>query len=312
MPINEREQMLRTDTISGAVSKQRPRVTPLAHDALSARLIEMAGFQAFAIGGSAMLAARFALPDLGLAALGEMAAGIKDIAAATKLPFIADGDDGYGDAKAVAHTVETYEALGVGGILIEDQLRDKKQQRAEKAVGLADEAVIEQKLRTALAVRRNPDTWIIGRTDAYGMLGLDAALRRAERFLGLGVDGVFIAGIKTEQDYERAGKTLKGAFLSAALFEGGDTPWLSPATLGEMGYRHVSFPAAVITRSVAAMHSALAGLRAFADGTRDLEPVPDHKNVRAALDECLNLARWRQLETEYAQADTTASKGNTV
>jgi hypothetical protein len=60
------------------------------------------------------------------------------------------------------------------------------------------------------------------------------------------------------------------------------------------------------------MHSALAGLRAFADGTRDLEPVPDHKNVRAALDECLNLARWRQLETEYAQADTTASKGNTV
>jgi 2-methylisocitrate lyase-like PEP mutase family enzyme len=287
-------------------------VTPLAHDALSARLIEMAGFQAFAIGGSAMLAARYALPDIGLAALGEMAAGIADIAAATKLPFLADGDDGYGDSKSVAHMVRTYEALGVGGILIEDQQRDKKQQRAEKALGLVDEAVIEQKLKTALAVRRSADTWIVGRTDAYGMLGLDAALRRAERFLRVGVDGVFIAGIKSERDYERAGKALKGAFLSAALFEGGETPWVSPAALAEMGYSHVSFPAAVVIRAVAAMTSALADLRAFAGGAGAMTPLPGHKAVRATLDEALNLARWRRIESEYAPAEATANEGNTV
>lgn len=300
------------DTIRNAIAKERPLVTPLAHDALSARLIELAGFRAFAIGGSAMLAARYALPDIGLAALGEMADGIADIAATTKLPFLADGDDGYGDAKSVARMVATYEALGVSGILIEDQLRDKKQQRADKALGLAEEAVIEQKLMTALAVRRHADTWIIGRTDAYGLLGLDEALRRAERFLRLGVDGVFIAGIKSEQDYERVGKTLKGAFLSAAMFEGGDAPWLSPQALGEMGYSHVSFPAAVIARTVAASASALAGLRAFAKGAGALEPLPDYKAARATLDECLNLAHWRMLETEYAPVKATACEGRTA
>ena len=86
-------------TLRSALAAERPLVTPLAHDALSVRLIERAGFRAFAIGGSAMLAARYALPDLGIAALGEMGDGIRDIAAATSLPFLADGDDGYGDAK---------------------------------------------------------------------------------------------------------------------------------------------------------------------------------------------------------------------
>ncbi|HEY6893534.1 MAG TPA: isocitrate lyase/phosphoenolpyruvate mutase family protein, partial [Rhodanobacteraceae bacterium] len=110
-----------------ALAAEQPLVTPLAHDALSARLIERAGFRAFTIGGSAMLAARYALPDLGIAARGEMADGIRDIAMATPLPFLADADDGYGDAKSVARTVTTYEALGVGGMLIEDQRRDRKQ-----------------------------------------------------------------------------------------------------------------------------------------------------------------------------------------
>src|SRR6185369_6731115 len=96
-------------TLRSALARERPLVTPLAHDALSARLIARAGFRAFSIGGSAMLASRYGLPDIGLAALGEMAAGIEDIAAATDLPFFADGDDGYGDVKSVARTVESYE-----------------------------------------------------------------------------------------------------------------------------------------------------------------------------------------------------------
>src|SRR6185503_18496924 len=113
-------------TLRSALAAEHPLVTPLAHDALSVRLIERAGFRAFAIGGSAMLAARYALPDIGLAARGEMADGIRDIAAATTVPFLADGDDGYGDVKNVALTVASYERLGVGGILIEDQRRDRK------------------------------------------------------------------------------------------------------------------------------------------------------------------------------------------
>ena len=123
-----------------------------AHDALSARLIQSAGFKAITIGGSALLAARHGLPDIGLIGLAEMAAGIRDIAEATDLPIMADGDDGYGDVKSVARMIEAYEAIGVGGVLIEDQQRERKQQRADKAAGVVDDQAIERKLRAALNI----------------------------------------------------------------------------------------------------------------------------------------------------------------
>jgi 2-methylisocitrate lyase-like PEP mutase family enzyme len=282
---------------------ERPLVTPLAHDALSARLIERAGFRAFAIGGSAMLAARYALPDLGIAALGEMVDGIRDIAAATPLPFFADGDDGYGDVKSVARTVESYERMGVGGILIEDQRRDRKQPRAEGAKGVVGIDEITQKLRTAMAARRDPDTLIIGRTDAYGALGLDAAIERAERFLALGVDGVFVAGLKTAAEYERVGRQLRGATLSAAVFEGVDTPWLSPAALREMGYSHVSFPASLMFRMVGVMQETLAALRRHADGIETLAPAADSARNRKVLDDALDVAKWQRIEADAASTD---------
>jgi 2-methylisocitrate lyase-like PEP mutase family enzyme len=283
-----------------ALAQETPLITPLAHDALSARLIEQAGFHAFAVGGSAMLAARHAYPDIGLIGLTDMTDGLRDIAAASQLPFVADADDGYGDVKSVARLVAAYEAIGVGGLLLEDQSRDHKQQRADKAASVVDEAVIEAKLRAALNARTNPDTFIIGRTDAYGPLGLDVALRRAERFFALGVDGVFVAGLRREEDYRRVGAAFKGAFLSAAMFEGGDTPWLSPAELGAMGFRQVSYPASLILRAVQAMRDGLAALRRHADGAEPLRPMPQGADVRQALDRATGLADWRAIESGQA------------
>lgn len=284
-------------SIRDALARETPLVTPLAHDALSARLIEQAGFHAFAIGGSALLAARHAFPDIGLIGLADMVEGISDIAAASGIPFLADADDGYGDVKSVARLVSAYEAIGVGGFLIEDQDREHKQQRADRAASVVDEAVIEAKLRTALAARRNPETFIIGRTDAYGPLGLDAAMRRAERFLRVGADGIFIAGLRTEDDYRRVGAAFRGSYCSAAMFEGGDTPWLSPAELGEMGFMQVSYPASLIFRVVAALRDGLEALRKHADGTTPLKPMADGAAVRATLDKAVDLARWRAIET---------------
>jgi 2-methylisocitrate lyase-like PEP mutase family enzyme len=284
-------------SIKSALALETPLITPLAHDALSARLIEEAGFKAFAIGGSALLAARHAYPDIGLIGLTDMVDGIRDIAAASRLPFFADADDGYGDVKSVARTVAAYEAIGVGGFLIEDQDRDRKQQRAEKAAAVADEATIEAKLRAALAARSNPDTFIVGRTDAYGPLGLDAAMHRAERFLALGVDGIFIAGLRTEEDYRRVGAAFKGSYLCAAMFEGGDTPWLAPADLGAMGFTQVSFPASLLFRIVGAMRDGLAAIRRHADGIEPLSKMADAASVRATLDKAVDLQRWRAIET---------------
>jgi 2-methylisocitrate lyase-like PEP mutase family enzyme len=229
-----------------------------------------------------------------------MTEGIRDIAAATTLPFFADGDDGYGDAKSVARTVEIYERLGVGAILFEDQRRDRKQQRAEGAKGVVDEAEIAQKLRAAMAARADPETLIIGRTDAYGALGLDAAIGRAERFLALGVDGVFIAGLKAVDEFERVGRELNGALLSAAVFEGVDTPWLSPAALGAMGFRHVSFPASLIFRVVGVMQETLSSLRGHAEGRVPMEPAVESRRNRATLDDALDLARWQRIEAEFS------------
>jgi 2-methylisocitrate lyase-like PEP mutase family enzyme len=291
------------EPLRSALAAEHPLVTPLAHDALSARLIERAGFRAFAIGGSAMLAARYALPDLGIAARGEMADGIRDIAAATSLPFLADGDDGYGDAKSVAYTVETYERLGAGGILIEDQRRDRKQPRAEKARGVVEVAEIAQKLRTAMEARQSTETLIIGRTDAYGALGLDAAIARAEDFLALGVDAVFVAGLKAEDEYARVGRELKGTLLSAAVFEGVDTPWLTPQTLGEMGYAHVSFPASLMFRIVGTMADTLATLRRHAQGIETMSPAATSAANRRVLDDALDAGRWQRIETQFAKDD---------
>ena len=111
-----------------------------------------------------MLAARYGLPDLGLAALGEMVDGAREIVAATDLPCIIDADDGYGDVKSVARTMELYQRLGVAGMILEDQARDAKQPGDAKARGLVPEALVEQKIAAAGAARSDPDLLIIART----------------------------------------------------------------------------------------------------------------------------------------------------
>lgn len=281
-------------SVRSVLDLEKPLVTPLAHDAMSARLIERAGFRAFSVGGSAMLVARHALPDIGLAGHGEMVEGLRDIAGGSSLPFIADGDDGYGGPPSVARTVRSYEQIGVGGILIEDQLRDLKRPRAEKAADVADEAVIAAKLQAAMHARENPETFIIGRTDAYGPLGLDAAIRRAEMFLKLGVDGVFVAGLKKESDFERVGAALKGApYVSAAMFGMPGTPWLTPAELYGLGFTQVSYPAYLVAHAALAMESALKAMReAGASGV----PRPTNGGeARRVLDDVVELSRWSSI-----------------
>ena len=98
----------------------------------------------------------------------------------------------------------------------------------------------------------------------------------------------------------RVGRALEGALLSAAMFEGAGTPWLSPAELGEMGFRHISFPVSIMFRVVGVMAAALGELRAHATGQAALSPMPDAAGARAVLDEAVGLARWRRIEARFA------------
>lgn len=277
-----------------------PLVSPLAHDALSARLIEQAGFKSFNVGGSALLAVRHALPDLGLAAFGEMLAGIRDIVDASKLPCLVDADDGYGDVKSVVRTIQGYEAIGVAGVLLEDQSREGKQPGAAAARNVVPLAVIEQKLKAAMAARHDPDFVIIGRTDAYGAVGLDEALRRGEHFLKIGADGVFLAGLKTPEDYARVGKTFKGSWNCAAIFEGTTTPWLTPNELHGMGFSQVAYPNVLLGRVAKSIEQGLARLGRLAGGDSDAFAGGDQELALKSLAEALDLKKWNELERRFS------------
>ena len=243
------------------LARSEPLILPCAHDALSARLIERAGFAAYSVGGYALVGARHALPDIGLVAFGEMSAGIRDIMAASSLPVLVDCDDGYGDAKNVARTIAGYEAMGVSAIFMEDQ-------RAPKRCGhMAGKDVIDAdamaaKLRAAVAARRGADLFIIARTDARAVHGLDEALRRAELYLKAGADGLFIEAPQSIDELTRIGRTFQGVPQLANMVEGGGrTPVLPPHELYRLGFAMVAYPTSLIFRVARAIENALADLK---------------------------------------------------
>ncbi len=280
--------------------KYQPLVSPLAHDALSARLIERAGFKTFNVGGSALLAARHALPDLGFAGFAEMLAGIRDIVDASKLPCLVDADDGYGDVKSVVRTIQGYEVAGVAGVLLEDQSREGKQPGAASARSVIALGAMEQKLKAAMDARRSSDFVIIGRTDAYGAEGLDAALKRAEHFLRIGADGIFVAGLKTAEDYARVGKAFKGSWNCAAIFEAAATPWLTPGELHAIGFSQIAYPNILIGRVAKAIETGLQRLSQLAAGKDDAFADGAQEMALTSLAEALDLQKWNALEKKYS------------
>ena len=256
----------RAAALRAAHGAAAPLITPLAHDAFSARLIAAAGFPTFNIGGSSLLAARYALPDLGLAALGEMTASIRDITEAVDLPCMADADDGYGDSKSVARTVRSYEQIGLAGLLLEDQARDVKQPGAAAAHAVIPAEIMVERLRVALGTRRT-GLVVIARTDAVGLEGVDGALARAEQYLRAGADGIFVAGLATEAQYRQVGAALRGNWNAAAQFEGGTTPWFTPCEMHAMGFTQISYPMLLIQRIAGVIEQTLDSLRGFTAGT---------------------------------------------
>ena len=237
-----------------------PLLLPCAHDALSARLIERAGFRAYSIGGFPLVGARYGLPDIGLVGLGEMTAGVRDIVGASELAVLVDGDHGYGDAKNVARTIRTYEAMGVAAIFIEDQVAPKRcGHMAGKDV--VPTAIMEEKLRAAAAAREQ-DTFLLARTDARAIHGLDEALRRGERYLRAGADGIFIEAPETLDEMRIVGRAFKGVPQLANMLEGGRTPLVDPKELKAMGFAMIAYPTTLIFRVARTIEKALADLAA--------------------------------------------------
>jgi len=279
------------------LDQEQPLLLPCAHDALSARLIERAGFTAYSIGGFALVGSRYGIPDIGLAAYGEISSGIHDIMAATRLPVLVDGDTGYGDVKNVAHTIEGYEAMGASAIFLEDQVAPKRcGHMAGKDVIPAGQMVA--KIKAAVGARRSKDFFIVARTDARAVHGLDEALRRGEQYLKAGVDGIFIEAPQTVQELKTIGAAFKGVPQIANMLEGGgQTPVLPPAELKAMGFAMAAYPTSVIFRVARTIEKALADIKAGRPGASgDSVDFAGFKDITG-------YDNWARIEDEYAPAE---------
>jgi 2-methylisocitrate lyase-like PEP mutase family enzyme len=280
-------------TFRECLEAEKPLLLPSAHDALSAKLIERAGFAAFGVGGFPMIGARYAIPDIGMVGLGEMSAGMRDILSATDLPVLIDADDGYGDVKAVARTIRTYEAMGAAALFIEDQKSPKRcGHMAGKAV-IPPEAMVA-KIRAAVAVRENPDTFLVARTDARAIEGLDAALRRGEMYLEAGADGLFIEAPESVEELERVGRAFAVPQL-ANMVEGGRTPMVSPAELYELGFAMVIYPTSLIFRVARTVEKALEDLKA---GRLTLEGEGVEFDT---FKDIVGFQHWSKIEDEFGR-----------
>jgi 2,3-dimethylmalate lyase len=236
---------------------ERPFVLPGVHDGLSARLAELAGFKGVFMGGFASLGVRHAIPDIGLMGLADISAIARDVRSATSLPFMVDADDGYGDVKNVVNTVRTYERLGVQAIFLEDQVSPKRcGHLAGKRIVPAPQ--MEAKIRAASAERDS--LFIVARTDARSVVGMDEALRRGECYLRAGADAIYIESPESVAELEQCGRAFRALSMTSML-EGGKTPILKPSELYAMGFNIVIYGITLLLRIVRTMQLALADLK---------------------------------------------------
>lgn len=274
----------------------KPVQLPVAHDALTARLIELAGFDAYQIGGYALSGATHAIPDVDLEKFGEKKFSVDWIMQASPLPVLVDIDDGYGDVKNVTRTVQEYIRLGASAMFMEDQKPPKK------CGHMDDKKVIEtplmvQKIKAAIAARGRNDFFILARTDAIDPEGLDNAIDRGKQYLDAGADGIYLEGPKTIEDLEKIGKAVKGMPLATSILEdGGKTPWIPPKDLGEMGFSMILYPTSVIFRVAHTIQQALQHLK---------QGKPIHGGA-VNMDEFMqivDLPYWKNIEEKFEGKD---------
>src|ERR1700675_1634747 len=214
-------------------------VAPGAYECIGARVIEQAGFGAVYMTGAGT-AATLGYPDYGLLTMSEMADNAGRIAASVDVPVIADADTGYGNELNTTRTIREYERRGVAGLHIEDQGFPKKCGHLDnKAIISLDEYLA--KIRAAVAAKRDPDFFIIARTDSRAVLGFEEAVRRANAALAAGADMAFVEAPQTMEEVAAVPRLVKGPCLLNVVWRG-KTPEVAFGEAERMGYRFAIVP----------------------------------------------------------------------
>jgi 2-methylisocitrate lyase-like PEP mutase family enzyme len=267
-------------------------IAPGAHDTLTARLVQLAGFEAvYLTGGGYSRASGF--PDVGLLTMTEIVQWIARTVEAVDIPIIADMDTGYGNAVNVVRSVREYEKTGVAAFHLEDQISPKKCGHYE-GKQLVSKGEMTGKIKAAVDTRRDRDMLVIARTDARAVEGLQAAIDRMNAYLDAGADLAFVEAPQSIDELAAIPKAVHKPAI-ANVFEGGKTPPLPAVELEAMGYRLGIYPSQTHRAAIAAARKVLTVLKR--DGhTAAIEHELATFNDR---EEAVNTPHWRAIETRY-------------
>ena len=251
--------MTTTDDLRALLAQDRILTMPCCYDALSAKLIQQAGFPLTFMSGFAASASRIGQPDLGLMSYAEVRDHAQAICDAISIPLIGDGDTGYGNAMNVRRTVAGMAKAGCAAVMIEDQVAPKRCGHTPGKEVVAREEAFDR-VRAAVDAREaGADILILARTDARHSHGLAEAVDRAARFAELGADILFVEAPKDEAEMRTICSELPLPNM-ANIVEGGETPDLPPDVLEEIGYKIVAYPLSLMAASMKAMMQVLGAL----------------------------------------------------
>ena len=233
-------------------------VMPGCFNAPVAMLAEKLGFEAVYISGAGLINGA-GYPDIALLGMEEVAGAAGPIADAVNVPALCDADTGFGEALQVMRTVRRFEAAGVAGIHLEDQVMPKRCGHLDgKRLVSTDD--MERKLAAAAEARQNPDFLLVARTDARAVEGFESSVERGRRYREAGADAVFIEALQTEEEFGRYAERVPGPLL-ANMTEFGKTPTLTAPQFADLGYAMVIFPMTTFRVMMKAVEGVLTEIR---------------------------------------------------
>jgi len=301
--------MKKTTTLRKAIMARRAVVVPGCHDALSAKVIEAAGFEAIQISGYGLAATILGKPDVGLVQMKDVLDTTWNIAQAVNIPVMADVDTGGGNAVNAAWVTERLIAMGAAGMNIEDQVFPKRcGHMAGKEVISAEEMAGKVRACADARKRLDQDFVINARTDAFSVHGLPEAIRRCNLYLEAGADLAFIDGIKTKADIKPALRQLKGP-LSVNLMDaisGMKTELVPIPELAGMGVGRVSIPVASIMVAHKALTDFFTALKQSPTGI--LAGQTQWVSSFEQFTDFVGLKAYRRLEDQYLPKDKMETK----
>jgi 2-methylisocitrate lyase-like PEP mutase family enzyme len=292
-----------TTRLRALLKEPAPLILPGCFNAMSARILEHAGFPALYMSGYGTSLNLLGLPDAGLITLTEMALNAKLIASAVRAPLIADADTGFGNAINVVRTVEEYIRAGVAGMHLEDQVAPKRCGHvAGREVIARDEAVL--KIRAACQTRDalDPDFVIIARTDARGAHGgsMEEAITRANAFLEAGADLAFVEGPKDKEEVAQICQAVKGPVFYNMT---GISPRFTAEEMAAIGIRACILPGAAMRATIMAIHDFATTLKAEGPMAEAAYDARFKQHPMGNLHGFAGFDRIREMEAEFLPAE---------